>query len=103
MAVRIGASRDHNHRQSRIDERRIGREQTQPASLSNAGTGLAGDGLGWIVRAAAGAVVHCSYHARHHPLPGIRLDLNLSAYYRLELRFFLRSAGYIRRKQLPAI
>jgi hypothetical protein len=74
VTAAVSSLRDNYHCESRIRERRIRGKGTNPTALADAGSGLAGNGLSWIIRLASSAVINRAHHTRHHTLPNICRD-----------------------------
>src|SRR5713226_4899726 len=85
VTMRVGAARDHYHRQARIDHRSIRRKQSQPGSLANARTGLSGNRLFRTISFSARTIVDGANHSRQHAFPGLAFDIYPAPHFSLEL------------------
>jgi len=91
MATRIRPFRDNYYRKARARQRSIRGEQSNPTPSTDARTGLAGNGLHWIIRSPAGAIVNCADHARNHALPNLVINIEFASDFRSEFGFRLRN------------
>src|SRR6185295_18042761 len=89
--------------ESRIRERSIRGERSNPAALADACASLSDYSLRWIIRLASGAVIHGPNHSRDHALPDLGGDRQLAFHFHAHLVRFFSAVGDLRNEQLATI